>query len=314
MERNIALFVSNRQSFFREEVWINCPIDCYCACEGANILFDIDEVLKKELVDVGNGVKMSRPLKLEKDLLTGEYISVSLSHKGILAICANIYTVQFTDLNNGRQVDMEVECCSTVGFYDDMMILLVNYEPLREARVEDMFDVRVKKKFKKIKETDDFARYTDVSLLHERRVLYYPTMYGALCSFNVDTRENTVVDLESIVYTISSFTGIDCGLKCVFWYCDNSTCILDMNSTMTKVNNSSNDMPITLFPSTSNPKTIKDAVFKYGDHLVKNGDIIDTSNMINFDGYNSVVRIYRDIFLVYDCSVKSWILMRIIVS
>ena len=80
MEKYISLFISNRECFFREKTCINCPIDKFCACDGADVLFDIDEVMKKELIDVGQEVKMTEPLKVEKELISGLWIYSSLSH------------------------------------------------------------------------------------------------------------------------------------------------------------------------------------------------------------------------------------------
>lgn len=105
MERSIALFISGKEGFFRESVCINCPIDNFCACDGANVLFDIDGVMRKKLIDLGEGVKMTEPIKMEKKLVTGWSIFASLSHHGILAICTYTYnydgfghyTIQFLD-------------------------------------------------------------------------------------------------------------------------------------------------------------------------------------------------------------------------
>ena len=96
MEYCLALYIVGRKEFFWEKACINCPVDKYCACDGADVLFDIDGVLRKELVEVGRGVRMTQPLKVEKGFLTGGHIHVSLSHKGVLAVCAR-KTVQFTD-------------------------------------------------------------------------------------------------------------------------------------------------------------------------------------------------------------------------
>ena len=96
MEYSVALFIAEREGFFREKACINCSVDEYCACDGADVLFDIEGVMKKELVDVGQGVKMTEPIEVKKGLMTGNSIYASLSHNGILAICANWDAVQFT--------------------------------------------------------------------------------------------------------------------------------------------------------------------------------------------------------------------------
>ena len=124
MEEYISLFVSNGKRFFKEQACINCSIDKFCACDGADVLFDIDGVMRKEPVDVGQGVKMTEPIKVEKGLLTGEFIYASLSHQGILGIYANRNIVQFTDLNDNKKVEIEVGNFTLAGFYDESVLLL----------------------------------------------------------------------------------------------------------------------------------------------------------------------------------------------
>ena len=130
MERCVALFISGRKGFFKERTCINCSIDEFCACDGADVLFDLDRVMRKELVDVGQGVKMTEPIEVKKGLMTGNCIYASLSHNGIIAIGVNWNTVQLTDLNTNRQVEMNVERYSLVGFYDTMLLLLIYWNPL----------------------------------------------------------------------------------------------------------------------------------------------------------------------------------------
>ena len=124
MEGCISLFISNREGFFREKACINCPIDKYIASDNASLIFDIDGVLRKELVDVGQGVRMSEPLKVEKGLMIGRCIFASLSHQGVFAIYISGNMTQFTDLNTHRHVKMEVEKDTLVAYYDNMVLLL----------------------------------------------------------------------------------------------------------------------------------------------------------------------------------------------
>ena len=322
MEYNVALFIAGREGFFREKTCINCSVDEYCACDGADILFDIDSVMRKELIDVGQGVRMTEPVKVEKRLLTGDRIFASLSHNGILAICIkesssdwfnNERTIQFTDLYNYKQIDVKVENDSLASFYDNMLLLLTLRKPLREATVEEVFDNPIIETFKEIEETSNVNPDTDVSLLHERRKLYYYKTNRKLFSFNVDTRENIEIEVGRRVYAIASFTGIDCGLKTTFLSNDECTYTLNNDNSVSKVNKWQIDDLATFFPSTSNPKNIKEAMFKYVNYLIKDGNEIETRKLIKFDWHHSVIRVYRDIFLVYDREKKSWVLLRIIV-
>lgn len=42
--------------------------------------------MKQELVDIGEGIKISRPIEVDKELVCGSDIHTSLSHDGILSI------------------------------------------------------------------------------------------------------------------------------------------------------------------------------------------------------------------------------------
>ena len=295
---------------------INTTVGKFRAFPFIEKVLDIKKVMPKKLIDVGQGVKMTEPINVEKGLLTGDYIHASLSHQGILAICAS-KTIQFIDLNTNRQVEMEVETDSLAGFYNNMVLLLTYDKPLREATVEKVFNNPRIETFKEIKGTNDVYSYTDVSLLHVRRVLYYPTMNGKMFSFNVDTRENIEINVGRNVWSMASLTGINCGIRAVFKSDDKCTYTLNNDNTVTKVNERQEGWLTTLFPSASNPKNITDAVFKYDGlfraHLMKDGNKIDTRKFIEFEYNHSVIRVYRDIFLAFDKNTKSWVLLRIFV-
>ena len=49
--------------------------------------------------------------------------------------------------------------------------------------------------FKRIRGTSNVFPFTDVSLLHERRIVYYYTTDLKLFTFNVDTKKNTEIDI-----------------------------------------------------------------------------------------------------------------------
>lgn len=311
MKEYIALFVIGRKSFFKEKARTNCSIYNYMGCDGADVLFDLEGVMEKEIVDMGDGVEISQPLKVERGLMSGDYIYASLSHQGVFAIYINGDIVQFTDFNNNRQVRMSVEDTTHVGFYDDKMLLLTLGKPLREATVESVFDNPTIKTFNRTGKRKRVTPYTDVSLLQARRVLYYSTTNYKLFTFNVDTKVNTKINVKEKVSFIASFTGIDCGAKAVFCSLDTSAYILNMDDSVTTMDEKPYSLLTVMFPSNSNPYNINDAGFKCFDIIEKNRKMLNTRNLIRFDGHCSVVRIYRDIFLSYDKNTNSWVLINI---
>lgn len=65
-------------------------------------------------------------------------------------------------------------------------------ESLREVILENVFDSPTIEVFKEIEGTNDVNTYTDVSVLHETRELYYLTVYDKLFSSNLDTRTGVI--------------------------------------------------------------------------------------------------------------------------
>ena len=89
---------------------------------------------------------------------------------------------------------------------------------------------------------------------------------------------------------------------------------MNTDDTVTKVIERQDGWPRTMFPSISNPKDITGAVFKYYDDIIKDRRKVDTSHLVEFNPFYSIVRIYRDVFLAHDGNTKSWVLFRFITS
>ena len=271
---------------------------------------------------------ISEPLVVEKGLrVEGGCFCTSLSHQGILAIYSwsekNI--IQFTNLINEKQMEIEVESGSSVAFYDDKVILLTYGRPLREAKVEDVFDEPDISVFQRIGNEDRVSPYTDTSLLHSRRILcyasilYIPPQYILLqyvsYEYNVDTKENKRIDIDQEIETFSSLMGIDCGVKAVFQdYGNNFTYALGWDNKVTLLRKVKKDNNIrSLFASSTSSKVLSKAVLRYDDYLIKGRNRIVPQEPIRFQYTQSVIRVYEDIFLLYDDNTKKWVLCRIIV-
>ena len=312
MGKSIALFVKEKERFFKKKACVNCSINNFCGCDGADLLFGIDRVIMQGLFNVGEGIRMRKLFVVEKGLITGENVFASISHNGILAIYADDKgIVQFTSLNNNEKVEINVESTSHVGFYDNKILLLTQGKPLREATVNEVFENPEIKTFREIKGTHNVNPLTDVSLLNARKKLYYPTMDKRLFVFEVDTRKNEEIVTGKRVRLIASLIGIDCGISALFQDDDdNCTYTLNIDGTITKVRGRQDNNLSTLFPSLYNPKDMKDAVFKYGSDLMKNENKIIINHLINF-AWGSIVRVYKDVFLTYDHNTKSWVIFRI---
>lgn len=299
-----------------EDYCINTAVDDFVAFPTVNMVFDIEGILKKKLVNVGKGVKISKPIEVEKKLIVGSDLYVSLSHRGVLAIYSHDeYVIQFTDLNTNNQKEMKVENYSLAAFYDDKILLLTWDKPLRESTVKSVFSNPSISIFEEIEETNDISPYTDASIINVTRKLYYWTISDEkLFMFNVDTRENEEIPIDKNCYVVGSLTGINCGGEIVFYnHKDRYSYALKTDNSTERIGIRQNEWLVTVFPSSSNPDDFENAVLKYSKRLIKDGKEISSRQDIEFCGGCSIVRIYKDVFLAYDENMDSWVLTRILV-
>lgn len=309
-------------------------IDTYSAFEDVSKAFDLENVFRQGLVDVGCKVQISRPVKVEKNLrMAGFCINVSLSPNGIIAIYSCMKTsfnseyipgdrcniVELTDLiRNDRQVEVEVEEQSSVAFYDDKLILLTSHAPLREGNVVDMFRNPSVSMLKEIGTVKNIYYHTDTSLLHKIRLLYYFSPDG-LYQYNVDAKENARLNVHYEIDSIACMTGIDIDVKCVFKALRSHSfaCSLNSDNSVSSIlkckGHSAFDLTNVL-PSHSAPNDISRAVKKIGDSLYIDGDCkLDLYGLVRFEQGYSMVRLYKDVFLMPDGRTSSWVLVRIVV-
>ena len=310
-------YVASGEGFFETPCCIDCSVEEYCAFPDADRVLEVDRVYEKKLVDIGEGVLISEPVVVEGLEVEGKWFYASLSHQGILAIYSydGKDIVQFTNLRNGEQVEMEVEDWSNVAFYDDKVILLTDCKPLREARVEEVFDEHNISVFKRIGDVDSVEPSADSSLLNSRRILCYRSTECIPYEYNVDAEENKMIDTEQEIWVFSSMMGIDCGVKGVFQDVnDYFTYTLGWDNKVTPLHEVREEWGLaSLFVTPASPKDLSKSVLRYSDYLIKGGNKIDPRRPIYFDPDQSVIRIYRDIFLLYDMNTKKWVLCRILV-
>ena len=69
----------------------------------------------------------------------------------------------------------------------------------------------------------------------------------------------------------------------------------------------------TVFPSSSDPTDIRKAALRYCNYLMYRGKRVGFNTPFRFESFHSVIRIHRDVFLLYDENTKSWVLSRIII-
>ena len=221
--------------------------------------------------------------------------------------------LQLTNLNNNNQVKIEAESESIVAFYDKRMILLASNEPLREAEVKDVFRTPNTSMFRKIGKLDVFP-YSDTSLVLVRRILYYTTIDRTPYKHNVDTKENTKFDIGHKTWSFGSLFGIDINVQCVFRddY-DECAYVVRDDDNVEEIHGREGYNFTSIFASSSNSSDIEMGVLQYWSDLIKDDKKIEFSSPVKFYE-DSIIRIHRDIFLLYDGNTKHWVLSRIIIS
>ena len=133
--------------------------------------------------------------------------------------------------------------------------------------------------------------------------------------YNVDTRENKKIEIGQKVIGFSSLMGIDCGVKAVFQdYNDTFTHMLDRDNDVIPLHKIREKWCITsIFASSTCPRDLSKGVLRYYDYLIKGGNKVEPRKPMCFEDYQSMVRVYKDVFLLYDINTRKWVLSRIII-
>lgn len=311
-----GIYMSEKAVLTRKKSCINCSVNDYCGCERADELFNVETIMKLKLSDICEGIKISDPIKPNWKLRRGEVSFASLSPHGILAICSDDegYGIEFTNLNINKQVIIEVEDNTNIGFYDDNVILLTWQRPLRECKINKLFNEPSISAFTHIGTVEYICPEADTSIINSTRVLYYTSALFLPFAFNVDTRINEELYAGRNVYWLASFTGINCGVKFIFQSNDNNTYTYKQDCSVSHIRSKMIDAPLTaILPCATDSLNVEKAVHKHGCYLVTGDKVTLPRKPITLgDGY-SIIRVYRDVFLVYDLNIFDWILCRIII-
>ena len=317
----------------------NYLINNYNLFDKAGKTFKVDDIMKQDLIDVGENVMMTKPIKFDIESWEDDIVvSAAISHNGILASEVISQSPQFPKdessnfcftfgshkLENALKVidlcgnrNVKVENCNdmSIGFYDDKIVLITEGKIL-QCIVDELFSTPIKTKFEEIKSGVVGNYKTDMSLLHWTRNIYYfglsTGFFWGISIYNVDSKLNAILDLGTSVNSIISVTGINIGSPLVYsqggciykWEKEN---ILEYKLP-TVINNIS-----VLFPSHSNPYDLSLSVFSNSTVYVRNGKELSTDKVAKYNEITCPIRVYKDVFLTYNSADKYWSLMRIVV-
>ena len=160
---------------------------------------------------------------------------------------------------------------------------------------------------------DGVHPYTGTSLFHSKRVLYYTSTQWIPYEYNVDTRENNRIQIGQKVRRFSSLMGIDCRVRIVFQDDNKYTYILNWNNEVIPLYENKEEDLTSLFVSTTHLRDLLKCVLKYDSYFVKEEKQIKFTQPVKLDWCYSIVRVYKDVFMLYDMNMRKWVLSRIII-
>lgn len=307
--------------YLKEPYHINTDIDLFRAFSGVNLLDDVQRVYEKELFTISQGVQISAPVRFKALKSKSTRVFASLSHNGIFAsnpVNSGSMFLEFVNLLSEEKVSFPIKTWAMVGFYDEKAIILMEGEYLHEGFVSSIFEKHSLTYFKNIRHTPKVSEYADVSLLHSTRILIYATYRDCGTRiFNVDTRKLLDVNTDREAFEYASMTGIRTGVRGVLKECGNShnTCTLNNDGSTTCLLEHNQNYLCVVLPSHSNPNNLEKALKLYSDGYF----FLEGTKPYKFDGpisfkcNVSIVRLYSDVFLIFDKAEEEWNLVRIIV-
>ena len=314
----ISLFVARGKYFFGALSNVGCSVEEFCACDSADILFNVEEVMGKALVPQGNGVSISEPVKVRTYFEDkGGMFRTSLSHKGVLAVCSLCkgFVVQLTRLKDNKQVEFKIENESHIGFYDDKILLLTLGGPLRESRVKCVFNNPNVCTFQNIKDSKRIRRCPDVSSLNKTMMLYYISIENHIVSYDLITKKQGEIITNWVPKTVISSTGINVKARAVFQGKNSRLYSLnDHNETEIIGAEFYGGLIEDVIPYGRIPEDLTRSGFRFGKSIKIQNLVIDVRTPIEFECNYSIIRIYKDIFLLYDSTQFRWVLVRIVVD
>ena len=292
-------------------------VGSFKAFDGVEDVFDINSVMERRLVKVGPKVKMSEPITVDIEIeKQGGFIRASLSHNGVLAVYSlrgRKKALELVDLVHQKRADVEVEKTTLAGFYDDKILLLTFSYPLREALLSDVFEKQ------NISVFDDVGKVgvnteADVTLLNLKRKLYYTNRSDVPYMFDVDKRTESVVKIEVERVSFASLMGIDVNINAIFQDLDDKNIfLLNKDMEISPLRKTEQKELGSVFVSESKPRDSEKFVLKFKKCFSSSWGTKIVEKPVKFNDNYSIIRVYKDVFLLYDSGTREWVLSRIII-
>lgn len=294
----------------------NCSVTEFRSFSGSHEFCRSPEMNDNKLIDLGNGVKISPIVPLENTLKGGSDAIASISHEGIMAV----YTgnggcvVQFSDLSSSDQFSITVENESKVGFYDDKIVLLTTGQVLREVEYEKLMTQKNTSAFRNINSVSVICK-ADVSKLNATKILYYTSINYDVYKFDFSNMKNISYNFGRKATSIASSSGICNRYDGIFHeFQGNRWSYTSLGGNNSQIFCENTEIAI-IIPSVSDPnntgrmlKVLTNCCFYF-----------QPGTTVGIDKYVvpapfSIVRVYRDVFVMYDRNKSAWVAARIVVE
>ena len=317
VSKKVSKEMESESSESSDSSWMDADSDMderivnFSAFPNAEKMKYIKDSYKEDLINISENIKISKPVVFERPGFASDDCYASISHNGILAFSYRIatgYSLQFVDLLSERARSVEMDKAVLIGFYNDEAVLIRQGCPLSVIKVDSFFDPMGYPAFEDVTEVQCGNTVSDVTRLNKTRRLYFKgNEDAALYVYNVDTKECSNVESQSVSSFIET-TGIDLGFNTLMSL-DAGGAVFGIkeDNSVVSVGGNVPDGASVIIPSSKKPDDI-DRWFTVSGFVPQTN-----TEFMKFGNTISLVRVWRDVFMVYDETRANWVFMRIIV-
>lgn len=283
-----------------------------------NIFVPLGNVMEQPMLNVAGNIKISKPTKIDMNLMNnGKDFTSSISHNGVIAICSKTgdkYKLQITSLKDGRVLNTSVENRSTVGFYDNKIILITQNEVLRERDINSFLSDGNISKFKLYSHTGQMNSHTDTSQINRTKVLFY-AMEKTKCLRCLNLSNKSISTLNKDMKISHFVPFVSANIQNFFLLQDaelKNIYSLNYNGQIEKLYSLKTPFRLDSVVSPSNIKDIvqKSVLINEGI-MYKNNNTLKIDNCPNLQEAGSIVRVDGSLYIAFDPVQKCWVSFRV---
>ena len=301
-----------------QEFVVDCPVNEYVGFKNALNVPKIAEALTQKVTDVGAGVLVSEGVEIQDIPVDVDNILVGVSEEGWLCICSGFTgcILVFYNLHNGNSFSIKCGFRFTCPYFYKGKIYLLPHRGkwIYEAKLRDLIETPTIKTFRRIK-IGGCWNWGDNSKTPETGLVRYVTSDYTIRNYNIIERIDEPLMISG--GEVLSSTGIDMGENDFIYKVDG--CILAHTTyNKSKVISRNTYIGLVCIPSQSSPTNPSKALYISQDSdgsicYTYLGNIVELALPFEYEPFISIIRVYKDVFLVYDKFKRKWKYLRILV-